>query len=329
MAEFIYTTSTTISGPWLIDSDKLEALDKIFEEELERITKRNEELIRAEVEQRLKTDTVTALISLTDDESRRNAELDRWKKEIEAMIRSSYRYRDERSVTIYLKSNKRIVLKSFGEAMRQPDLIAEMPIGFDSVLQTGNIKGQVELRQSGKLDITVSPEHLAESRELFASLQRWATISRPPKWQQVWVSLNPLQWVLWIIVVLIGSTALVGSESAAKSFYKEQAKQLLQNGLSPDEQLKAIETLLALESGYTPPSQVVGFPGWFILLFWGGLIACIVLTITPKPRIGIGKGHDAINHWRLWMRIVFIIIPGFVFVNIIWPYLSRLFPSIF
>src|SRR5215212_8085899 len=58
MAEFIYTTSTSVRGPWLIDADKLEELDNILGEEEARLLKRNEERLNAEVERQLQGDYV-------------------------------------------------------------------------------------------------------------------------------------------------------------------------------------------------------------------------------------------------------------------------------
>src|SRR5215217_7482985 len=77
-------------------------------------------------------------------------------------------------------------VKSFGEALREQSLMEEMPNGFTFDLKSGDITCTIDMRQSGFLDISVSPEHLPESRELFATLQRWAGPIRPPTWQRLW-----------------------------------------------------------------------------------------------------------------------------------------------
>lgn len=324
MAEFIYTTATNMPGPWLIDSEKLESLDKILDDEWARITKHHEDSIRKRVDK---------MIEESKAKGEKELDLESLKKNYEERVRA-YDNKDSRHVTIRLKSNKKIIVESFSEALRQQDLLQEMPIGFSAVMKSGDISGEIALTgrgltERGSLEISVSPERLAESKEFFAALQRWASTIRPPKWQQHWLALEHFQWFLWIIILVL-AMAIVGSgESTAKKFYREQAAELLKDGLSEDKQLKAIETILVLESGYVPPGQGVATPGWFKILLFGGFIACVVLSIRPKSRIGIGKGQDSINRWRLWMRVVFVVIPGFIFVNIIWPYLGKFLPGLF
>lgn len=356
MAEFIYTTSYTGRGPWLIDADRLEELDVILGEEEARLSKRSEERLNAEVERQLQNDYVVEaqiadidlrrkLFKIDDTDRQRGesltknddaekidkeAEIEKIKQkrreEISArLVTSTFSdYLQSRSLTIRLKKNKKVVVKSFGEALREQSLIEEMPVGFTFVLRNGEIKCTIEMRQDGSLDISVSPEHLPESRELFAALQRWVIPMRPPTWQQLWVFLNPIQWILWFVLLLIIGTVIEDSKSYAKQTFTNQANQLLKDGISQEEQLKAIETILALQADYIPPGQQSHTPGWLNLLIFGGLTICLVLTFAPKSLIGIGRGQEAIGRWRKWMRFVFIIVPGFIFLNIVWPWLSNI-----
>src|SRR5688572_11819957 len=55
MAEFIYTTSTTVKAPVLIDADKLEALDNLIEAEYKRLHERLEKKLDTEVRERMET----------------------------------------------------------------------------------------------------------------------------------------------------------------------------------------------------------------------------------------------------------------------------------
>jgi hypothetical protein len=318
MAEFVYTTATSMPGPWLIDSDQLESLDKILDDEWVRITKHHEDSIRKKVDKMIEENEAKGANILYENP----------KKAFDERVRA-FDGKDERNVTIRLKANKKIIVKSFGEALRQQDLLQEMPIGFSAVMKSGDISGEIALTGRGHLEISVSPERLSESKEFFAALQRWASKIRPPKWQQYWLAVEHFQWFLWVLILVVALSIVGNSDSTAKKFYKQQAAELLKDGLSEDEHLKAIETILALESGYVPPGQGVANPGWFKILLFGGFIACVVLSIRPKSRIGIGKGQDSINRWRLWMRVVFVIIPGFIFVNIVWPYLGKFLPGLF
>ena len=357
MAEFIYTTSSFDRAPWLIDSEGLEALDVILDEEEARLLKRNEDRLNAQVERELQDDWfVKSKISTLDTiELRKNLGLDSAdrqgdeepqkvvaqdrsreavlqeikqgrREEIRAkLVTASYSdYLQSRSLTIRLKKNKKVVVKSFGEALREQSLMEEEPVGFTFALRTGEIRCTIDMRDDGSLDISVSPEHLQESRELFAALQRWAAPKRPPIWQRFWVLFNPIQWGFWITLLLVSGLIVNDSKSYAKETFRNQAHQLLKDGISQDEQIKAIETILAIQAEYIPPGQQSGTPGWLKLLIFGGFAICLVLTFPPKSLIGIGKGQVAIVRWRKWMRFVFIIVPGFIFLNIVWPWLSSI-----
>jgi len=350
MPEFIYTTSLVIIRPILIDAEKLESLDRLLNEEWERLTKRNQQRLNEEVEKTLSKDIHVSRIEHAEDMIRirakrkqilnqidnqeeappdddafeaqisesRDMRQQQAREEIRTnLLSNSYHgFTENRSITIYLGLNKKVIVNSFYEALRQQELLDEKPHRCEAVLNSGDIKCALSLRQDGSLEISVSPEHLSESRELFASLQRWTASIRPPIWQRIWVILNPFQWVLWILSLWICIVAVGDTQDAAKRGYQEIANQILKDGVSQDEQLKAIETILALESKYVPPSIVPVFPGWFKLLFFGGFIACCLLSFTPRSLLGIGKGQESIKHWRLWMRIVFIIVPSFLFVKV-------------
>ncbi|HEY0172311.1 MAG TPA: hypothetical protein VGB98_14905 [Pyrinomonadaceae bacterium] len=342
MAEFIYTTSITVYRPVFIDADKLEALDKILDEEMQRLHRYNESRINIEVEKGLTDDWEyrLGLLRLQDkvrdkelqrafDESSpvSDEELSRFSDEEEAekqklreelRKRISSRFRETRNITIYLKGNKKTVVSSFVDALRQQALLDEIPVRFEVTLRSGDIGCDIRIDRDGDLTIGVSPEHLSESRELFASVQRWALSVRPPAWQRWWVVLNFLQWPLFIIGLLIAASIASNSENT----YKEQAVQLLKDGVTQDEQLKAIELILLLEAGLVPTGQGKT-PGWFMFFLVGGLILCVILSVTPKSMIGIGKGEEKIKRWRIWLRIVFILVPGFIFVQILLPYLLR------
>ncbi len=160
MAEFIYTTSKIIPAPVLINSDSLKELDKILDDEFARINKKNQELLNKEVKERF-----------SDDKNEVAARLEKMVDEMTSTLKSSYKYKEERSLTINFKGDKKkIIFKSFDEAIKEPNLYEELPIGFDAELQSGDIKGSIKLLSSGRLYISVSPEHSPESRELFAAL---------------------------------------------------------------------------------------------------------------------------------------------------------------
>lgn len=309
MAEFIYSTEATIRGPWLVDADKLEALDKVLDEEWERLAKRNQESI----------DNVVAQRMGAGERELSPTELQDIRNRIEKEIRNSYGYKEFRGITILYEGGKRAEVKSFKEAMRQSTLLEGIPTRFDVEVVCGDIRSRISIDQHrGALNISTSPETVPEAKELFAALHRWGATNRPPKWQQIWQTWNGIQWVGWVAALPLG---LLVSFSANP--YKAQARELLKNGVSQENQQRALELLLAIQSEYRPPGQESVFATWLLMFCFGGLAICLVTSFIPKSVLGIGKGQDRINHWRLWLNIVFYLVPSFIFLNIIWPLISE------
>lgn len=359
MPEFIYTTSLVIVKPVLIDAEKLESLDRLLDEEWQRLTQRNQERLNKEVEKTLLEERYVSSVQhvgemfrmdvkrkriihdfnneeeapLYDDDAleaqvaeRMNIEQQRLREQIRTnLLSSSYHgFTENRSITIYLGQIKKVIVNSFDEAFRQQELLDEKPRRFDIELNSGDIKCALSLRRDGSLEISVSPEHLSESRELFAALQRWSTSIRPPIWQEIWANFYALLWFLWSVTILISIFTIGDLNDAANRAFKAQANELLKDGLSQEEQLRAIETLLALNSGYIPQNLKASIPLWFWLLLIGGFLVCLALSFSPKSLIGIGKGEQAIMRWRMWMRFVAIGVPVYILSNLVLPFITKL-----
>jgi hypothetical protein len=145
MAEFIYTNSLSISGPWLIDSDRLDALDKILEEEWLHLTQRNEDLLKTDVESKLGK-SIEGTLSEFRERKPTNAELQSRRKEIEHSLLTFGRYKCSREITIHLrKDKKKVKVSSFKEASRQQDLLEEIPTKFEGKMECGEITCGISL----------------------------------------------------------------------------------------------------------------------------------------------------------------------------------------
>ena len=316
MAEFIYSTSTSLSGPWLIAAERLEALDEILIEQRQRLSERNQAQKAIAVDQLLKDDWVLSRI----EDSHELEERIKTRK-IELADQVAYRFEESLSITLRLEADKRVRVNSFAEAQTEPSLTEEIGTGFRIELRSGEVRAEVDLRRPNYLDITLTPQTLTDSTELFLILKRWADSCRAPKWQQVWWRFNGLQWFSIFFIFFASLFFVNDAESLSKSIYKQKASQMLADGINQNNQQKAIELLLALDSGYVPPTQpsLPLFPFWFKLVASTAIVICIVLTFTPKSLVGIGRSEDRINRWRLWMRIVFVVVPTILVVDILLP----------
>ena len=98
-----------------------------------------------------------------------------------------------------------------------------------------------------------------------------------------------------------------------------RARELLDQGITDQNYIEAIQLLLIIQSDYDPNSSAVETPAWFRVVLWGGLLTSIVLSFKPKITLGIGRGNELITRWKIWLQIVGITIPGLLFGSFIWP----------
>lgn len=311
MSKFIYATSDVIRGPWLLEEEALLDLDKIMDKE--------EARLKPLLEAKLKNDVDEHIANYYPTETQSEARY----KVVESFQLKHYDYKGVREVIIYYSKNSKYVGHSFEEATRQTELLGAAPKRFTATFNSVLVSYEIEISEyDNELHIKASPETLPESREIFATLQRWASKYQSPKWQQWWSYLNGLQWVLWIILLIISYQFLTDPSREAS---ENQARQLLKDGISQEEITKSIETLLALEIGGSLAGTKRKLPVWYNILLFGGLIVCIITCIVPRPTLGIGRGQRKIKYWKNYARVVFVVFPGFIFVNVIWPIVQDYF----
>jgi hypothetical protein len=107
-----------------------------------------------------------------------------------------------------------------------------------------------------------------------------------------------------------------------------EAHRLLKNGVTAAEQSKAIELLLALDSGYDVGAGPRGMTarGWIIVVC--GTAIALAASVPPKTTIGIGRGRSAIRRWRIWVRFVGVTVPTMIFGNLVWPQIQQIISSL-
>lgn len=310
MDKFKKILSEKISGPWFLEEDKLIEIDKIINDEFVRIKKLNEKEIKVEIFQTKK--------SL---ETEYSGELfQKFLKDREKSIRESFKFRNSKSISVKLKKNRSLNVDTFEEALQNADLKNEIPIGFEVELSAGNNKSKIEIDQFiGQLKIEVSPNN-ESNRDAFYKIQRWFDQYKPNYFLRNW----SIIYLITIFMSLVFGLLLMFSLPSPKSVYVEEAKQLLQDGLTQDEQIKAIEILLALQTGNDKKmNDSYKIPSWVIFLALLYLISVIIFFFYPKSILGIGKGRDKIKNWQLWLKFLFWLYISLIGLTILAPYMSN------
>jgi hypothetical protein len=318
MASVSFPTARTIECPLLIEASHLESLDKIFDQHLPQLQAHNEKRIAEEASRGTRQYVLRRYI--TED----NAEA--YEAKLKKELSDDYKYRKVRSVSIYLTRGREITAKNFTEAMNLPVGDDELPVGFSAVLRVGVIKANLNTgyRFNQKITVEVEPNNTEVALSLFGALSNWASGIEAPKWQQKWCAWKAAPVLLLSMWLFIGVLAVpfTNWNEAGKSAAKEEARKLLAGGVNANNERRATELLLAIESDYVPPSvraPSLGVKYWSYVSL--GAIILFVVTIYPSMCIGLWKGKRRLHAWRAWMRILTIGIPALLGTYVLIPWL--------
>jgi ABC-type Fe3+ transport system permease subunit len=178
-------------------------------------------------------------------------------------------------------------------------------------------------KYSDHLRLTTSPESSQHARELFVTLRNWAVTHQPPLWQRLWGHLYGVHWFIWLSILVGVMPFLPSASEGVEHLVRSQAQELLRDGLSQEEVLRAVELLLISTAKWAPNVKPIALPAWYKVVLFGGLAASVMLSIRPKVIVGVGRGRQVLDRWRWWMKFVGVTIPGLLFGSFIWPWLSE------
>ena len=247
-----------------------------------------------------------------------------------------------RAVVIYLSAGRTVKSERFADAIKQPHVVTEEPLGFRAHLQADRIAASVNLTKlaqnviqpvsstqfqviskSPQLEFNVEPSESPLAQDLFGALQNWAADFAPSTLLRQWYRFKVLTIVLlalWLAMGLIFGFFNVGVSNAS---YKEQAHKILQEGINESNQRKAIELILAIDSDYPPQAETLLWgskPGRkYWSFFVSGATVLLALSICPSVVIGIWSGKRKLTRWRNWMKWIFVTVPGAVFLAAVLP----------
>ncbi len=290
--ELVYTTTLRLRGPWLLETKQLLALDEILEHLCSR------------------------------DAGAR-----------EPGVGLPHDFQNEKSLTILLSNDRELKSSSFKEAMNHIASQNEVARGFEYTATIGSSTASVRLisHKKGKksddeeepfFEIKVSPRSNS-SYEIFGELKNWAESVETPLWRHwLLLKLRPLFGFGLIFAVLI-LLSMVLNPSPGPAEYKEalkqQARTLLRDGINQQNQTKALELMLALESDYIPPGtkpQQARKPiAWY-------LVAVYILgffSFTPTLCIAIWAGKRRLRWWNWWLNFNTVTIPALLLARYFVP----------
>jgi hypothetical protein len=250
-----------------------------------------------------------------------------------------------RTITFRLRHDKELETSSFEEALLHPAVMHENVLGLKYEIRVRDTTASLVLEKNTKervnkqtnwtlfdteeneteLQITVEPRSGALNQELFAVLRDWAINVQPPAWQR-WIlnirSIGRIVLFLWVFFFAVNFFS--PTPPNFKEHYKQEARKLLDQGITANNQQKALELLLAIESDYVPPSANPTPPtrsSRSLITNLLGIFAVSVIAFFPELCIGVGKGKQYLGWWQTWVRFVSITVPSLLVARYVWPQL--------
>jgi hypothetical protein len=318
MARLDSPTSIEILGPWLIEASHLLALDKIYDDYGPRLEESQDALINEEIERSIKDNTPE---DATPDLARRIRE------RLSQLPARSRRFVRSRRATVYLSGGRTLQGERFSEILNHATATNEVPLGFRSSLSVSPVEVVVKVgEQKGSghtLDIDVKPNTNSDAQEVYGALRNWVSDFEPPTWLRMWRTGG---WIAAILLLALSVAFLVAptQQDGGAAARQEARKMLSGGGITPANQTRAIELLLAIESNYDShpaPSPSPRLLGTAIL---AGL-AALCLSFCPKVVIGIWGGKRRLERWRLWVRSVAISVPALLVSTLAMPWILKWF----
>jgi hypothetical protein len=305
MARIINPTSGVVVSPLLIKETHLLALDKVFDDFIE---------------------------------DRRSEEVD------VAGTHPKTVNRHKRSVTIYLAAGRTVKSDRFADAIKQPHVGTEEPLGFRAYLEIGRVKASVSLTKLARnvvqplsptqfqvqqeppnLLFNVEPSDHQAAPELFGALQNWAVDFAPSALLRAWARYRPAFIILLVVWLFVGALIPISAHVRVTSDdyvdYRDEARKILHEGVNENNQRRAIEIILAIASHNRPEVQSSTWSPR--RTYWSryvlGALILLMLSCCPSVVIGIWNGKQKLERWRLWMKWVVAGAPGTLFLTVLWP----------
>lgn len=327
--------SAVVEGMWLLNSESLLALDALVDEELARITADlDAELDKAAKRARDEAKTRGEYANLTSEQSKTLTKRIREdaKEAFEAQMR------EQREVSILCRSQRTKTKERCAELLQDGTLTNEIVDAITLSVQYGTVTATVRYSPSYRGFFTGRGMHVEVFSDLpqrgerfYERLLQWAHEEKAPRYYSVWRTINPMQWVLAVLIMAITALGLV---EVRKDTLKSEGRALVNQGLKkPEDQLRATELILSIVSDAPPKNAGNTVPSWLWSVTAALFLLALVLTYAPKGTIGIGKGagviarRNAFSKWAKWLVVVILltaIIPAVV-ANFLTDWVKSLF----
>ena len=314
-----HPTSKQIDGVWLLDDRALSDLDVELDEICDQLNAIRRQTIQKQI--RRARDRINKDDFYSSDEELKEDALKRSKTEIESEY---YNSRDRCRVVLHCKDDRRLEFPRFRDVISSAETRGQIPLYFDVLIENGRIGANLSLR-GNQIDVNVSPDEDETASSVFVRLERWARSNRSSQLHHFWAACAPVAaslaitiGVMTLIAVLLLSVS--SADRIDKGALRKEARALLKDGISSDEQTEAVALLLSFVGEVSPDDQYTTRTT-FLPQSIGVLVLCAATAIAailyPVSAIGIGEGARILARRRRWIRFVTYVAPGFLLCGVL------------
>lgn len=298
-------------GPVVVNGDDLSKLDDVITQ--------IRHIVDEETQQSYEQAVEAWLREFTKNEEERESEAPRIRDRLAA------RFATEHFVEVGLDEHRAVRVQSIEEAKSHPDLIASDPRGLKVSFEGSETRANLEVSE-GSLRISIYPDDSETAQRIFGLLMSWISDVRPRPYRRLWNTLSGMQWFLLIplLLVLAMTTVDVSRTESGEQALKQQAREVLEGGLSEGEQRRGLEILLSLQAKAYPKSdaQVSVSPAFYVGLCIA-LFLAIALSFTPRTAFAIGKGERVVRRITHAERLLFVSFPLLLLTGLLLPLVIR------
>ncbi|HXU27518.1 MAG TPA: hypothetical protein VN698_09825 [Bacteroidia bacterium] len=309
MGQLIYPSTREIKGPWLLKKEDFEELEKVFIE----IENYLEKSLSIEIQETVHTENEKENLS---------------EKEIIALIeKAKKRYSFEKKSKTYMiisEDETRLKDSSIRELLKDKSLRDLKPSEFYIFIENGynnTIKFEVSDKYFGSLKYDLNCYDSKIKDEIQFEIDNWIDKRIPSRVLKFWsnwgIAFAAYSFIAILIVLLF---IFIPEYQSYKEVLTKQADELIKNGITSENNYKAINLLLKLQTNYVPDNFSPILKPKGSLIYKMLVLSIFIFTISiikPKTTIGLGKRKIKEKIYRHWLKIVVAILTGLI-INPFW-----------
>ncbi|MCU7496097.1 MAG: hypothetical protein HF314_17515 [Ignavibacteria bacterium] len=332
MAELIFPIEKEFTGPFFISIEHLEKLDEIISKYVVIFNEYTEKQIVALREKYIKENVNKFKGSIP---SPNDSSIDKYIYQMEDL-----KSKNEVEVSVRFHSKKSLIGKNFRDILTDPATKDEIPDEISINIVNGDIDIAIKLdrHSRGKIEID---KNFRTPLPLFQEFQyeiiNWIEKVKVNKLITYWCNIGrilPIFGLPLITFMIIWGMNLLNNNDSINEAYKGALKnriiKIVENGITKDNEPKAIEYILALNTGYQykdiykecSQNYKAKNSNSYLYMIILALILQIILYY-PRTAIEIGRGKQRLKAWNIWIKFVTYGFPTLIVL----PILLNIFSS--